>query len=111
MNNLPAKKDLKFWQKVKGFFENIIKRITEKKIECRIEVKTKDEKSLKERMKDEIRIKRNKDDILKEIEKNPYIIYEMSDKRLEQLSELYDEKLREIQQRIVEVKSSIEDNE
>lgn len=101
MDNLPMKKKNSIFSRLKKFFgkENeIYKNTNERNI---------DKKNFKDDLQKETNIINTKKEILNQVNNNPSIIYKLSDERLEQLIQLYDEKIIEIDENIIMLKKEI----
>ena len=106
MKKVLGKINKNFWHKVKKFFRDLFKRNT-KDITCeRVDI-AEEKKDFKKSIKEDIKLQTCKEDIIEEINKNPDLMYNMKYERLEQLSKLYDGKIEEVQQQILQLKKRL----
>lgn len=106
--NLPMKKDEGIMEKIKSFFRNIfhkneVKNVNEaEKISNENEIKIENNFSDKlvnngtEQKKNKYDIAREKEQFIKNIEKNPKILYELPIEKLKMLETYYDESISDL---------------
>ena len=109
MVELPKKINDNIFNKFISFFRKIFwkkNKTSEVENKCIIE-KTDKKEQFKTDLQREIKENSTKDDIISKIEENPDIIYELSNERLDQLLELYDEKILKLDNDILQLSSQL----
>lgn len=109
MEGLPKKINDNIFNKFISFFRKIFWRKNKtSEVENKYVIENTDTKEeFKMRLQKEVKENNKKEEIIRKIEENPNIIYELSDERLSQLLELYDEKILKLDNDILELNNQL----
>lgn len=109
MYELQKKVNNNIFRRIISFFSKFLKK--EENIKYIAEKSTvsveNQKKDFKQELQGEINKDNKKDDIINQIENNPDIIYQLSDERLIQLIELYDEKISKLDNENIQLNNQI----
>ena len=105
--NLPQKYNSGFFNKLKSFFSKFFhnEMISE---DAKIIEKEKNSNNSIEEMRKNSEYNKLKEDIIKLVERNPHVIENLSEERLDELDKMCDEKIKENSKKIEELKIKYE---